>query len=103
MRPVAGTSLSCKCTSWLCVNIENTSIRYWLNEMEQETHEQRSCLRKRRFDAEPTDELQGDYFYAYECGYCGGWHLATAAKRRNGDLRYTKEGWPVVPYCGPAR
>ena len=71
------------------------------NHGDPETHEQRSCLRKRRFSDEPTDEVKGDYFYAYECGYCGGWHLATSAKRRNGDLRYTKEGWPVVPYCPP--
>lgn len=68
-----------------------------------ETHEQRSCLRKTRYASEPTDALQGDHFYAYECDFCAGWHLATSKHLKNGDLRYTEEGWPIVPYCGPKR
>ena len=64
-----------------------------------ETHEQRSCLRKTRYATEP--EKIDDGMYAYECDFCNGWHLATSKHRKNGDLRYTEEGYPIVPYCGP--
>lgn len=62
-----------------------------------ETHEQRSCLRKVRHSTRP--ELVGDAMVAYACEYCGGWHLATNKARKNGDVSYTDEGWPIVPVC----
>lgn len=60
--------------------------------MTEETHEQRSCLRKRRFDTCPE---VGPTMEAYPCTYCGGWHKAT--KNKCGDVSYTDEGWPIVP------
>jgi len=62
--------------------------------MQEETHEQRSCLRKQRFDTCPE---VGPTMTAYACTYCGGWHRATKKDRTNGDVRYTEEGWPIVP------
>ncbi len=58
-------------------------------------HEQRSCRSKVRHPQKP--DVKGDYFTAYECRYCGGWHLATNSVRSRGDVKYTAEGWPIVP------
>lgn len=73
------------------------------DQLDPETHEQRSCLRKTRYATEPSDQLQGDHFYAYECIYCDGWHLATSKRFKNGDVRYTEDGCPIVPFCGRDR
>lgn len=64
--------------------------------MEHETHEQRSCLRKQRFETCPE---VGPTMEAYACTYCGGWHRATKREHsRQGDLLgYTENGWPIVP------
>lgn len=66
----------------------------------EETFEQRSCLRKTRFSTEPETDANS---YAYECDFCKGWHIATSKHKRNGDVRYTENGRPIVPYCGPPR
>lgn len=59
-----------------------------------ETFEQRSCLRKTRYETMP--DVKDEAMYTYACDLCGGWHLATKKTRKNGDLQYTKEGWPIV-------
>lgn len=68
--------------------------------MTKETHEQRSCLRKRRFETCPE---VGPTMEAYACNYCGGWHKATKRDSRWGDVRLTKEGWPIVPFVSARR
>jgi hypothetical protein len=62
--------------------------------MTEETHEQRSCLRKQRFETCPDT---GPTMIAYPCMYCGGWHRATDHSKKWGDVRYTKDGYPIVP------
>lgn len=58
-----------------------------------EDHQYRSCTRKVRFASEPSAPKN---MSSYHCEFCKGWHLATKRHGRNGDLSYTKEGWPIV-------
>lgn len=64
----------------------------------EETFEQRSCLRKTRYEVQPMYDRKN--MYSYACSFCGGWHLATKRERKSGDVTYTDEGWPVVPFVG---
>lgn len=57
-------------------------------------HERRSCATKKYFAFKPPPRAEFD---SYSCKFCGGWHLTSKFKKRNGDVKYTEEGWPIVP------
>jgi hypothetical protein len=63
--------------------------------MDRGEFERRSCLTKKRFAVEPP--LPNMNMRAYPCEFCNGWHLATKVHAQWGDVKYTKEGWPIVP------
>lgn len=61
------------------------------------TFEERSCLNKKRYDHDPQKPGPRPKYLSYDCQLCGGWHLTTNREWDGGDVRYTDEGWPIVP------
>lgn len=57
-------------------------------------HERRSCASKKFYAFRPPPR---ERFNSYSCMFCGGWHLTSKYKNRSGDVKYTDEGWPIVP------